>query len=294
MKKLILTIFLVIVSFLINKNNAQATVDLICDYQGTSEYNVALRGFIEINSDGNLGEKLVSHYTNNPLALLNSSEEILNWDSSVYEKVDVGYSGKAPYLNAKEKKCPEYMVYVFLSWCSYNCEKVFVSSGDTTVTKMIGILSTFKRWSDNAPIVTPLKLVASTVPEPEEDDKGGSILGQIQGPNGEIDFCEDAGVLKAAKIAGYIIYIIKILVPLALILFGSIDFVKAIVESDPSNIKKSGISLAKRAIAGVIIFFIPTIISLTLSLITSFDKNKNNVKTDYKRCYKCVEKPYNC
>lgn len=289
MKKLILTIFLVIVSFLINKHNAQAAVDYICDYQGTSYYNVALRGEIEINSDGNLGETYVSHYTNNPSALLNSKEEILNWSSSVYEKVDVGYSGKAPYL--KEKKCPEFMVYVFLSWCDYNCEKVFVSSGGTTVTKMIGILGTFKRWSDNDPIVTPLKLVASTVPDSQSGNTGGSILKPVPGPSGNIDFCGDAGVLKTAKIAGYVIYVIKILVPLALMLFGSIDFIKAIVESDPSKIKNSGISLAKRTVAGVIIFFIPTIITLLLSLITSFDKD---VKTDYERCYKCIKKPYDC
>lgn len=107
----------------------------------------------------------------------------------------------------------------------------------------------------------------------------------------DFNFCGDPDVLKAAKFAGYLLFIIKILVPLALILFGSIDFIKAIVGSDPGKIKDSGVSLAKRAIAGVLIFFIPTIIALFLSMITSFNIN---TKSDYDGCYKCISNPGDC
>lgn len=105
------------------------------------------------------------------------------------------------------------------------------------------------------------------------------------------DFCSDTDVLKAAKFAGYILFVVKILIPLSLIIFGSVDFIKAMVANDPKKITDSGVSLAKRTIAGIIIFFIPTIISLVLSLITSFN---TDIKTDYNKCYKCISNPGDC
>ena len=61
----------------------------------------------------------------------------------------------------------------------------------------------------------------------------------------------------------------KIIVPLAIILFGSIDMIKAIISSESDSLKKNIISLSKKAVAGVIIFFIPSIISTVLSFVNS-------------------------
>ena len=98
------------------------------------------------------------------------------------------------------------------------------------------------------------------------------------------DFCIEDGVLKTFQIIGYLIIIIKILVPLLLIVFGSIDFGKAIIANDDKAINKSGQVLAIRAAAGVIIFFIPTIINFAVSLVSSW----SDVKSKFDYCNTCL------
>lgn len=289
MKKILMIIFILVNFLFIKTNTYAADLEYTCDYMSDDRFwDVKLQGVINIYSDGQENTYVSDYYNND--RILDSSEDILNWDNAIYgtDDTDLGYEGKASYL--KEKKCPEWMIYVFLPkpYCDLNCERIFVSPNLQTTTQMMGTLGNLKQWKGNYPIVISIKLSASTVPTtPGKDSKPKPIIV----PDGNIDFCGDEGVIKTSKFVGYIIYVIKILVPLALILFGSIDFIKAIIESDSNKIKNSGVTLAKRTIAGIIIFFIPTIISLALSLISSFDKD---MKKDYERCYKCIKKPYDC
>lgn len=64
------------------------------------------------------------------------------------------------------------------------------------------------------------------------------------------------------KIVGYV----KIIVPILLILFGGVDFGKAVFSGDNDALKKATSSFAKRCMAAVAIFFLPTIIELLFSL----------------------------
>ncbi len=89
---------------------------------------------------------------------------------------------------------------------------------------------------------------------------------------------------------GRIVFIIKILIPIIIIIFGIIDFFRAMVGSKDDEIKKSAKSMTFRVIAGVIIFFLPTIVSVIFSLITDFA----NIKGDFNACQKCIFQVSNC
>lgn len=100
----------------------------------------------------------------------------------------------------------------------------------------------------------------------------------------EVNLCTD-GVLDAFRVGGYALIAVKIIVPLLIIIFGMIDFTKAILASNDDQIKKSTTSLVKRGIAGVIIFFIPTLIN------TAFDMMYEHTDTNlskYQTCWDCL------
>lgn len=104
------------------------------------------------------------------------------------------------------------------------------------------------------------------------------------------DFCGEDGVLKTFQIVGYLITIIKILVPLLLIIFGAIDFGKAVVASDDKAISKAAQMLVIRAAGGIIIFFIPTIINFAVNLISSW----SDVESEFSNCSTCLFKTSDC
>jgi len=102
-------------------------------------------------------------------------------------------------------------------------------------------------------------------------------------------FC-DHDSARAFQFAGNLIRVLKLLIPLIIIILGSIDLGKAVVANDTDEIKKSGQTLIKRFIAGIIIFFIPGIIAFILSLIDNYDENVNPIV----RCGICVTRPNDC
>ena len=82
-------------------------------------------------------------------------------------------------------------------------------------------------------------------------------------------------------IIGYVIFAIKVIVPVILVLFGMIDLTRAIMEKDESNIKKAQSLLIKRIIYGVAVYLVVTIVSLIMNLIVSDDSS-------WKSCVKCA------
>ena len=106
----------------------------------------------------------------------------------------------------------------------------------------------------------------------------------------KLNFCEESGVQRDFQILGYALFILKILIPIIIIIFGIIDFAKAIIASDDSAIKKSTTTLIKRVIAGVIIFLIPTIVYFAFELIDSYSSDDST----YYKCINCMTNPTKC
>lgn len=65
--------------------------------------------------------------------------------------------------------------------------------------------------------------------------------------------------------------IIQYVIPVVLILLGSIDLVKAVTQGKEEDIKKGQKTLITRAITAVIVFLVPLIVSVIMGLIGSKD-----------------------
>lgn len=95
--------------------------------------------------------------------------------------------------------------------------------------------------------------------------------------------------LLVFQVIGYIILIIKILVPIVLIVLGSIDLGKATLSNDDKAIKDSSVQFGKRILIGLVIFFIPTILDFFLSLINGV----NETTSKFEGCTNCILNPNN-
>lgn len=105
-----------------------------------------------------------------------------------------------------------------------------------------------------------------------------------------LNFCNDTW--DVWQLLGKFVSIFRIVVPLLLIVFSSIDLGKAVVATDEKVIKKSTKQIAIRFIFAILIFFVPLFISAIFNLIDNFKKAAN--ETGYKACYVCLTKPNKC
>ena len=105
-------------------------------------------------------------------------------------------------------------------------------------------------------------------------------------------FCEGP-VQGVFTTIGWVFFILKIVIPIILIVMGSIDLAKAVVASKDDEIKKAVGSLVKRAVLGVLIFFIPTILNFVVELIGGDDIYDENSGT-FGRCTYCMLNPGEC
>ena len=87
--------------------------------------------------------------------------------------------------------------------------------------------------------------------------------------------------VKIPKIVSEIVLIIQILVPVILVIYGSIDLVKGIIASKEDEIKSGQRVFIKRLILGAIVFFIVVIVKFLVSILDS--SNNNN----YIGCIDC-------
>lgn len=101
---------------------------------------------------------------------------------------------------------------------------------------------------------------------------------------------EDSFCLKTSgmwQLAGYVLFAIKIIVPLIIIVLGIVDFTKSTISSDDKALNKALSSLVNRFILGVVVFFVPTIVSVVLGLVVE----KNDDGTGIDACQVCLLKP---
>lgn len=86
--------------------------------------------------------------------------------------------------------------------------------------------------------------------------------------------CDDQKTLFIFQIARWVILIIQIAVPFVLIIWGSIDFFKAVIAGDEKEMKQKRKPFVQRVVAALIIILLPTIVNLILKNIASNTNNK--------------------
>ena len=138
-----------------------------------------------------------------------------------------------------------------------------------------------------------------------DDEENGFTSGEQTSGNDGVDgeeaisgdwnvatFCEGP-VQGVFTTMGWVFFILKIVIPIVLIVMGSIDLAKAVVASKDDEIKKAVSSLVKRAVLGILIFFIPTILSFVVELIGG-DNIYDEDSGTFGRCTYCMLNPSEC
>ena len=74
-------------------------------------------------------------------------------------------------------------------------------------------------------------------------------------------------LIPIMTLLGYLIFGIKVVVPIILIIVGMTDLAKAIVGKDDSEIKKAQMSLVKKIVVAVCVYLVITLVGLIMSLI---------------------------
>ena len=107
-------------------------------------------------------------------------------------------------------------------------------------------------------------------------------------PGTEFDgFCVNTANIW--QVVGYILLVVKIVIPILLIVWGMLDLGKAVVAAKDDEIKKATKSLAMRAISAVLIFFIPTIVNVVLGIVSNF--SESGAQDDWQVCRTCITNP---
>ena len=101
----------------------------------------------------------------------------------------------------------------------------------------------------------------------------------------EIQFCAKTAVVW--QLVGRILFVVKIVFPLLVVIWGIIDIGKSVVASKPEEISKSFKSFLFRLGAAIAIFFIPAIVSFGIGLANGFSEQEQ----DYEICRGCIESP---
>lgn len=72
-----------------------------------------------------------------------------------------------------------------------------------------------------------------------------------------------------------IVLLLQIILPLAIIIMGSLDFLKAVIAADQDKIKKSQSQFFNRLKAGGIFFFVVVFVRFSVSLVSDNNKKEN-------------------
>ena len=103
--------------------------------------------------------------------------------------------------------------------------------------------------------------------------------------------CSDDNIKTALRFFGYLLMIAKVAIPMIIIIMGTFDLFKSVIDKDEKSLGKQVKILLMRIVAGVFVFFIPTIV-YALFGISSDLKIVEDEK--YRDCIDCVLNPTVC
>ena len=103
---------------------------------------------------------------------------------------------------------------------------------------------------------------------------------------GAVDPCN--GLLPLIRLIYTILRIFWIIIPIGLIVFGTIDLGKAVIASDEKEVKAAQTRLIKRFIYAALVFFIPILVTAVMNVVRD-----SQTGTDTKSWEKCWQKVIN-
>ena len=81
--------------------------------------------------------------------------------------------------------------------------------------------------------------------------------------------CTDQTIKAILSLTKLVLNVIRILVPIALIVLGSIDIGKAVIAGDEKKIKEAQKPFVKRVVAAILVFLIPWIVDIIMGILGS-------------------------
>ena len=101
---------------------------------------------------------------------------------------------------------------------------------------------------------------------------------------GALDAC--GGFLPIVKVIVQVIKILMIIIPVALILFGTIDLGKAVIASDDKEVKAAQSRLVKRIIYAAVIFFVPMLVGVVMNIVSVGEQGDT---TSWESCWNAAK-----
>ncbi len=90
-------------------------------------------------------------------------------------------------------------------------------------------------------------------------------------------------------VAGWIVFLIQIGVPILLVIFGMIDLGRAVISSKEDEVKKATKAFGKRLIYAAAVFIVVWLVRMVLGWVPSlFGKDEVGDTNSWKSCWECV------
>ena len=99
------------------------------------------------------------------------------------------------------------------------------------------------------------------------------------------NFCHIKGTMAALNVVSWLLLIAKMMIPVIIIVFGSLDLYKVVISGEAGDVPKAAKSLGFRCVLGVFIFFLPTLTKTVLGYL---------LPSEYNTCAKCLLQPGTC
>lgn len=187
------------------------------------------------------------------------------WRGYEFQKYNGGYNS-----------CPKYVLYVLR-------ENLIDGDDEAVVTNNISEIQGFARWADGEDWGEDNFFVASSLNNDgtpiTKEQYFGKIKVDFELPGEVIDILtcndtlfgnpSDSATPSMAYLLSQLMLYIKIIVPILIIVLGSIDLFKAVVSSNEDEMKKAQKKFVKRIIAGVCVFFIPVLVNLLMNVLNN-------------------------
>ena len=95
-----------------------------------------------------------------------------------------------------------------------------------------------------------------------------------------------AGIGNVLFYGVYIVKVIQIVVPIALIIWGSIDLLKSIISGDEKKISAARKPFIQRLLSAVLVFLLPWLVNVVISFASgNSNQSKGKAKTGWAACW---------
>lgn len=215
-----------------------------------------------------------------------STQDVENWfkNKSVYgTSLSEIYKDREAAMNDSNPACPRYIVYTscsgFLGFGT--SEKTYATNSNTLASSAANAASSkckYSKYADNykngVQITADTFFAEFTTNGLIEYDKNKgeytcADMDLIFGSKNDDGVNKDPdgdGTPSIRYMVNQILGYVRIIVPILIILLGTLDFAKAVLAGKEDNMKKAQSTFVKRVIAGVVVFFIPTLVDIIMGL----------------------------